>query len=112
MNSLFIDEHLTEAIVNGDYEGMRSVDSFLEDFTFIGNTFLSDPNENFHEGVALIAVIERNSDGAKFGIPYYVNFECPYDPYYENVETEERDDVLYFKFDQLEKFDYPGYRVL
>ena len=112
MNSLFIDEHLTEAIVNGDYEGMRSADSFLEDFTFVGNTFLSDPNENFHEGVALIAVIERNSDYVKFGIPYYVNFECPYEPYYENVETEQRDSVLYFKFERLEKFDYPGYKVL
>lgn len=71
----------------------------------------ADPNEDYYQGINVMAVIRRKSDGALFGFPYWTPIAKHADPYIEgNGDKFDRDWDDYV-FVPVEPFTITGYKT-
>jgi hypothetical protein len=73
---VIIYDDLGHGAVFGDpdiWDDKPKSDAFLTEFEVIEprGHFMSDPNEDFYQGISVMAVIKRKSDGRLFGFPYW-----------------------------------------
>lgn len=106
---LLVSESVTIDIINGYINELNK--SFSNDYEFIGNKFLADPDEEFHEGAQFMAVIRRKTDDTLFGLPYWIYASAPYDPYYRPGSYDSIDETYMYHFKPVQKFQVDGYRV-
>lgn len=108
---------LAENVIEGLFkDDDPEMSEFLEEFEFVGNTFLSDPKEEFFDQVYLMSVIKRKSDDKLFGFEYSISVpednsdESPY--VYSSDEMEDAPEVEDdgYVFMPVEPFNFPGYK--
>ena len=88
----------------------ESGQQFLDEFEFIKPVgyFLAEPNEDFYQGINVMAVIKRKADGKLFGYEYWTSVSK-----YGEAMIESNGEKHGFDFDIPPNFDwnndyYPG----
>lgn len=78
---------LARCVIHGwpeDAEDPDDTKAFNAAFDVFNNRIMADPNESFYQGIEFMAVIERKSDGRRFGFQYWEDISKHGEAYIES----------------------------
>ena len=104
-DSIVMDSDTAESVIYAILYGPE-LEEFNLEYQIITDRALNDPDERFHEGVAMVTVIKRLSDNKLFGYPWWQQASNHGEPYNES-NTDEGDYAWY----PVEEFTVTGYTI-
>jgi len=86
-----------------DYEAGDTTKAFMAAFDVVTPTghFMADPDEDFYQGIDVMAVIKRKADGRLFGFKYWTPISK-----HADVQIEANGDEHGLQFDPPDGFDW------